>query len=179
MTSQPIPSPSTAVNNAHNVLLIIDAESVLARYPKPSMDVTQPTSITNDLVFFITGHNSQKIVVNDSHIKLPVEIGRNLHFRARSISLIAEHSVVVYSMTVGNSAVMTPPRLEVHPGLTVPAPDPVNPTKPGSHKADDHYWVCKATTSGTAQCELNFMLINQQCEAKGYFVWPVGIEITD
>ena len=179
MTSEPITSPSTAVNNAHNVLLIIDAESVLSRYPKPSMDASNPTSITNDLVFFVTGHTPQEIVVNDSNTKIPVEIGRHLHFRARSISLIAEHSVAVYSMSVGNSAVITPPTLEVHPGLTVPAPDPANPTKPGSHKADDHYWVCKATTSGTAQCELSFMLVNQQCEAEGFFVWPVVIEITD
>lgn len=178
MTSQPIPSPSTAVNNAHNVLLIIDAESVLARYPTPSMDATKPTSITDGFVFLATGDSSKKIAVNDSIIKLPVEMGRDLHFRARSISLIAEHSVVVYSMTVDNSTVITPPKLEVHPGLTVPAPDPTHPTKPGSHKADDHYWVCKATTSGTAQCELSFMLVNQQCEAKGYFVWSFGIELS-
>ncbi|MBK5530014.1 hypothetical protein JFT91_28585 [Pseudomonas sp. TH08] len=178
MTSEPIPSPSTAVNNAHNVLLIFDAESVLASNPDPSQDAANPTRITDGLVFFITGNNSKKNVTNDSKLTLPVEIGRDLHFRGRSVSLIAEHSVVIYSMTVGNSAVLTDPLLEVHPGVTVPAPDPSHPTTPGSHKADDHYWACTTKASGTAKCVLNFMLVDQQCETAGYFQWQVAIELT-
>ena len=178
MTSEPIPSPSTAVNNAHNVLLIIDAESVLARYPTPSTDASKPTLMTDGLVFFVTGNSSKEIAINDSNITLPVDIGRGIHFRGRSVSLIAEHSVVLYGMTVANNTILTAPTLEVHPGLTVPAPDPANPTKPGSHKADDHYWSCTPKAPGIAECGLSFMLVNQQCEAVGYFHWQVRFEVT-
>lgn len=178
MTSEPIPSPSIAVNNVHNVLLIIDAESVLARFPMPSMDATKPTNIPAGLVFFATGKTPKKNAINDSKITLPVEIGHDIHFRGRSVSLIAEHSVVIYSMTIASSAALTDPKLEVHAGLTVPAPDPSNPTQPGSHEADDHFWTCTATASGTVPCELSFMLVNQQCEAVGYFVWATAIELT-
>lgn len=178
MTSEPIPSPSNADNNAHNVLLIFDAESVLTSNPHPSKDAAKPTRITDGLVFFITGNNSKKNVTSDSKVTLPVEMGRDLHFRGRSVSLIAEHSVVIYSMTVGNSSVLTDPLLEVHPGVTVPAPAPSHPITPGSHKADDHYWACTTKTSGTAECVLNFMLVNQQCETAGYFQWQVAMELT-
>jgi hypothetical protein len=177
MTSEPIPSPSSTVTNAQNVLLIVDAESLLSRYPTPSQDPANPTDIPDGLIFFATSNNSNEIVTNDSNTKVIVEIGRDIHFRARSVSLIAEHSVVAYRMTVDNSSVLTAPQLEVHTGLTVPAPNPETPSVPGSHKADDHFWTCTPKTPGTAQCELGFMLVNQQCEVVGFFQWQVGVEI--
>ena len=178
MTSEPTPSPSTTATNAQKVLLIIDAESLLSRYPTPSQDPENPTDIDDGFVFFAMGNNSKKIVTNDSTTKVPVEMDRDIHFRARSVSLIAEHSVVVYRMTVDNSSVLSAPQLQVHTGLTVPAPNPESPSEPGSHKADDHFWTCTPKAPGTAQCELGFMLVNQQCEVAGFFRWQVGVELT-
>ncbi|WP_166222747.1 AidA/PixA family protein [Pseudomonas atagonensis] len=177
MTSEPIPSPSTTLNNAHSVLLIFDAESVLARYPTPSLDATKPTTISDGLVFFATGNTSKEIAINDSNVTLPVVIGRDIHFRGRSVSLIAEHSVVIYDMTVAADSVLSAPQLQVRPGLTVPAPNPEHPTTPASGKADDHFWACTTKAFGIASCELSFILVNQQCEAQGYFRWEVEIEI--
>ncbi|WP_095119140.1 AidA/PixA family protein [Pseudomonas sp. Irchel s3f10] len=176
MTSEPIPS-SSAVTDAHNVLLIVDAESVLTRYPNPSLDATAPTNITDGFIFFAIGNNSKEIVINDSTITIPVEIGRELHIRGRSISLIAEHSVVVYRMTVADSGVLSEPDLQIHTNLTVPAPNPDDPTTPGSRKADDHYWTCTPKKPGDVQCELSFMLVNQQCEVVGYFHSTIDIEL--
>jgi len=179
MTSEPIPSPSSGVTSAHNVLLIVDAESVLARYPNPSLDAAAPTSITDGLIFFAIGNDSKNIVINDSKVTIPVEIDRDLHFRGRSVSLIAEHSVVVYRMTVADSDVLSEPDLQINTDLTVPAPNPDDPTTPGSRKADDHYWTCTPKKPGDVQCELSFMLVNQQCEVVGYFHWTSGLKITN
>lgn len=177
MTSEPIPSPSSAITDAHNVLLIVDAESVLKRYPDPSLDAAAPTSITDGFIFFATGNNSKEIVINDSKPIIHSEIGRDLHVRGRSVSLIAEHSVVVYRMTVADSGVLSEPDLQIHTDLTVPAPNPDDPTTPGSRQADDHFWTCTPKKPGDVQCELSFMLVNQQCEVVGYFHWTVDIEI--
>jgi hypothetical protein len=178
MTSEPIPSPSSAVTDAHNVMLIVDAESVLARYPNPSLDAAAPTSITDGFIFFAIGNNPKEIVTNDSTITIQVEIGRDLHVRGRSVSLIAEHSVVVYRMAVADSGVLCEPNLQIHTDLTVPAPNPDDPTTPGSRKADDHFWTCTPKKPGEVQCELSFMLVNQQCEVVGYFHWKLGLKIT-
>ncbi|MFJ4247850.1 Inclusion body protein [Pseudomonas helmanticensis] len=179
MTSEPIPSPSTGVTSAHNVLLIVDAESILARYPNPSLNAATPTSITDGLIFFAIGNSSKEIVINDSKITVPVQIGQDLHFRGRSVSLIAEHSVVVYRMTAADNSVLSEPSLQVHINLTVPAPNPDDPTAPGNRKADDHFWTCTPKKSGDVQCELSFMLVNQQCEAVGYFHWVADLKITE
>ncbi|MEN5314490.1 AidA/PixA family protein [Pseudomonas koreensis] len=175
MTSEPIPSLAT---DAQNVLLIVDAESLLSRYPTPSQDPETPTDIDDGLIFFAMGGKSKEIVTNDSKTKVIVEMDRDIHFRARSVSLIAEHSVVAYRMTVDDSSIMSAPQLQVHMGLTVPAPNPESPSEPGSRKADDHFWTCTPKTPGTAQCELGFMLVNQQCEVMGFFQWQIGIELT-
>ncbi|QHC94445.1 hypothetical protein PspR84_07245 [Pseudomonas sp. R84] len=179
MISEPIPSPSSAVTDAHNVLLIVDAESVLTRYPNPSLDAAAPTSITDGFIFFAIGNNSKEIAINDSTITVPVEIGRDLHVRGRSVSLIAEHSMVVYRMTVADSGVLSEPNLQIHTNLTVPAPNPDDPTTPGSRQADDHFWTCTPKKPGDVQCELSFMLVNQQCEVVGYFHWTLGLKITN
>ena len=159
------------------MLLIVDAESVLSRYPNPSLDAAAPTSIADGFIFFATGDNSKKIVTNDSKLTITVDIDRDLHVRARSVSLIAEHSIVMYALTADGDA-LSDPRLEVHTNLTVPAPNPDNPAEPGSKNADDHLWICTPKNSGTAHCHLSFMLVNQQCEAVGYFDWSTKIEIT-
>jgi hypothetical protein len=177
MTSEPIPSPSSGVSSAHNVLLIVDAESVLKHYPNPSLDAAAPTSITDGFIFFATGNNPKEIVTNDSSITIQVETGCDLHVRGRSVSLIAEHSVVVYRMTVADSGVLSEPNLQIHTNLTVPAPNPDDPTTLGSRKADDHYWTCTPKKPGDVQCELSFMLVNQQCEVVGYFHWTVDVEL--
>ena len=79
MTSEPIPSPSSAATHAHNILLIVDAESMLKRHPDSSLDPAAPTGIADGLVFFAAGNNSKEIVINDSKVTLPVDIGRIVH----------------------------------------------------------------------------------------------------
>jgi len=178
MTSEPIPSSPSGVMNAHNVLLIVDAESLLSRYPNPSQDAQVPTPISDGFIFFAVGDHSKEIVINDSKVILPVDIGRHIHFRGRTVSLIAEYSVVFYSMTVDSDSVLSAPALEVHENLSVPAPNPENPSEPGGHQAHDHFWTCDSKTPGVAQCEVSFMLVNQRCEAVGYFVWAVEMQVT-
>lgn len=98
--------------------------------------------------------------------------------RGRTVSLLAEHSVVFHNISVGDTGILSPPKLVVHSEQTVPAPDPANPTQPGSHKADDHYWECSQLTPGVAACELSFMLLNQRCEVLGYFSWETEVTLS-
>jgi hypothetical protein len=179
MTSEPIKSPSSSVATANNVLLVVDAESLLSKYPTPSLEAENPTTITDGFVFVVNGADVEKTGENDSKSTLTASNGKTFHIRGRTVSLIAEHSVVFYDMAVGDAQVLSQPKLLVNGDLTVPAPDPENPTQPGSHQADDHYWECSQMTPGVAACELSFMLVNQRCEVVGYFSWAVDVKVTD
>ncbi|WP_213937597.1 AidA/PixA family protein [Pseudomonas sp. dw_612] len=175
MTSEPIKSPSSSVAAANNVLLVVDAESLLAKYPTPSLEAENPTTISDGFIFVASGIDNVK---NDSKLTLATHNGKTFHIRGRTVSLIAEHSVVFYDMSVGDSQVLSPPKLQVNSDLTVPAPDPENPTQPGSHQADDHYWECTHLKPGVAACELSFMLVNQRCEVVGCFGWEVEVTLS-
>lgn len=179
MTSEPMTSPSTTIAPANNVLLIVDAESLLSRYPQPSLEPQNPTEITQGFIFAISGTDATQSTTNDSLLTLTARNGKNFHIRGRTVSLLAEHSVVFYEMSVGNAGVLSPPEWVVHSNLTVPAPDPANPTQPGSHTADDHYWHCTQLSAGVETCVLNFMLINKSCEALGYFSWAVNVKLVE
>ncbi len=177
MTSEPITSPSASVVAANNVLLIVDAESLLSRYPQPSLEPQNPTVIEDGFIFATSGTTTTKNAKNDSKITLTAN-GQVFHIRGRTVSLLAEHSVVFHNISVGDTGILSPPKLVVHGEQTVPAPDPSNPTQPGSHTADDHYWECSQLSTGVAACELSFMLINQRCEALGYFNWKTEVTLS-
>jgi len=179
MTSEPIASPSTSIAPANNVLLIVDAESLLSRYPQPSPDPQNATRIEEGFIFAVSGTQTPQSTTNDSLMTFLVSNGKDFHIRGRTVSLLAEHSVVFYEMSVGNAGVLSPPELVVHTNLTVPAPNPESPTQPGSHTADDHYWHCTQLAAGVAACELKFMLINKSCEALGYFSWSVSVKLVE
>ena len=179
MTSEPIASPSTSIAPANNVLLIVDAESLLLRYPQPSLEPLNPTGIEEGFIFAISDPHTTQSTTSDSVMTFAVSNGKNFHIRGRTVSLLAEHSVVFYEMSVSDAGVLSPPELVVHKNLTVPAPDPENPTQPGSHTADDHYWHCTQLAAGVAACELQFMLINKNCEALGYFSWSVDVKLVE
>jgi hypothetical protein len=177
MTSEPITSPSASVVRASSVLLIVDAESLLSRYPQPSLEAQKPTVIEDGFIFVASGTTTIQNVKNDSKITLTAN-DKVFHLRSRTVSLLAEHSVVFHNISVGAPPVLSPPKLVIHSDQTVPAPDPANPTQPGSHQADDHYWECSQLTPGVVACELNFMLINQRCEVLGYFSWKTEVALS-
>ncbi|MHC8390736.1 AidA/PixA family protein [Pseudomonas sp. MDT2-39-1] len=179
MTSEPIKSPSSSVATANNVLLVVDAESLLSRYPEPSIEPKSPTTIADGFIFAINGSPTPQSTINDSSIALPVGIGSTFRIRGRTVSLLAEHSVVFYEMSVGDAGVLSTPELVVKENLSVPAPDAENPNVPGSHTADDHYWRCTQLASGIEACALSFMLVDRNCEALGYFRWAVDVKVTD
>ena len=179
MTSEPIKSPSTSTAPANNLLLIVDAESLLSRYPQASLEPKDPTVIAQGFIIAISGEKTVQSRSNDSKLTLTASTGKNFHIRGRTVSLLAEHSVVFYDISVGDAGVLSTPELVVHGNLTVPAPDPANPKQPGNHKADDHYWHCTQLAAGVEACVLSFMLIDKNCEALGYFSWAVELKLTD
>jgi hypothetical protein len=177
MSTDKLVPPSKNAEPANPVLLIVDAETLLSRYPQPSLEPDNPTLIDDGFIFVAGGTQTKNSVKNDRLITLTATNGKTFHIRGRTVGLQAEHSVVFYDIAVGNAGVLSPPQLIVHSGLTLPAPNPENPTQPASQKADDHYWHCTQLAVGAEKCELSFMVVNTSCEAVGYFSWVVEVRL--
>lgn len=163
---------SSETANAH-VSLIVDAETLLLRYPQASQDPDTPTPIDEHFIFFLGGALLSSATI-DSRV-LPISLGRTTHLRSRTIALRAEHSVVVYGFVVEKGDVLPAPELVVNADQTIPAIDIENLTQPISQQADDHFWRCQPISHGKERSELRFMLVNSQCDAVGYFSWAVDV----
>ncbi|MHC8335322.1 AidA/PixA family protein [Pseudomonas sp. LB3P25] len=159
--------------------MVISLSPNLLRYSQPSLEPKKPTEIAQGFIVAISDTDTTQTTTNDSFMTLLASNGKNFHIRGRTVSLLAEHSVVFYEMSVGDAGVLSSPEWVVHANLTVPAPDPENPTQPGSHTANDHYWHCTQLAAGVEACELKFMLINKSCEILGYFSWAVDVKLAE
>ncbi|MCU1750572.1 inclusion body family protein [Pseudomonas sp. 6D_7.1_Bac1] len=178
MSTDTSASPSPTTEQATNVLLIVDAETLLTRYPKPSLDPQNPTVIEDGFIFTVGATQGPTPAAKGTCLELAENSAKTFHLRGRTVGLHAEHSVVFYDLSVGDARVLSQPQLVVHNGLTLPAPNPETPTEPVAVKADDHYWHCQQLSTGVEQCELSFMLVNSSCEALGYFSWTVGVKLS-
>lgn len=163
---------SSETATAH-VSLIIDAETLLSRYPQASQDPDAPTPVDEGFIF-VLGSALLSHTTIDSTV-LPISLGQTTHLRSRTIALRAEHSVVIYGFTVETGAVLPAPDLVVSTDQSVPAIDIENLTHPILQQADDHFWRCQPLSQGKEKSELRFMLVNSRCEAVGYFSWAVEI----
>lgn len=171
--------PSSSTEQATNVLLIVDAETLLTRYPQPSFDPQNPTVIEDGFIFAFGITQGTTPEAKVTCLELAANAAKTFHLRGRTVGLHAEHSVVFYNLTVSDAGVFATPHLVVHNDQTLPAPNPETPTEPIAVKADDHYWHCQQLSTGVEQCELNFMLVNSSCEALGYFSWTVGVKLSE
>lgn len=165
------PSAISSETATAHVSLIIDAETLLSRYPQASQDPDAPTPV-DECFIFILGNALLSHAKTDSRV-LPISLGQTTHLRCRTVALRAEHSVVIYGFAVESGAVLPAPTLVVSANQGVPAIDIENLTHPILQQADDHFWRCQPLSQGKENSELRFMLVNSQCEAVGYFSWAV------
>ncbi|WP_347904559.1 AidA/PixA family protein [Pseudomonas purpurea] len=170
--------PADTTEQIANLLLIVDAETLLSHYPNPSLDPQQPTSVDDGFILFFGGAHGTSPNAHPNRLALLAGSAKTFHLRTRTVGLRAEHSVVVYAMSVGKAGVLSPPELVVHEGLTLPALDPENLAQPISQNATDHFWRCKQLTAGVEKCTLSFMLVSTDCQALGYFSWTAEVKLS-
>ncbi|QIB05683.1 hypothetical protein GZ982_13480 [Pseudomonas fluorescens] len=167
------PSAISSETGTAHVSLIVDAETLLSRYPQASQDPNTPTPIDEHFIFLLGGALLSNTKIDSRG--LPISLGRITHLRSRTIALRAEHSVVLYEFAVETGEVLPAPELVVNADQTVPAIDVENLTHPIPQQTDDHFWRCRPLSQGKESSELRFMLVNSQCEVAGYFSWAVDV----
>jgi len=171
-------SPEEKSEAATNVLLIVDAETVLSHYPEPSQAPDEPTPIGDGFIFALGGAHLMSDG-NSRHLKLRADNGQTFHIRSRDIALLAEHSVVFYQLIAGDTGVLSTPQLIVNSDQRQPVLNKEDLTQPISQNADDHFWQCRPLAAGIGSCELRFMLVDSECKVLGYYSWKADIELVE
>lgn len=159
-----------------DVLVIVDAATLLAAHPDVSLDADAPTPIDGRHVYVMNAGDAQQIGRNDSRIVAKLSTGDELHLRESALSLRAEVSVVFYRFTLADGSVITP--LEAvarHATLSVPNPDDL--LQPKTQKTGGHFWRGEVLAVGSTTCEADFIVVGNDEKIRGYFRWEISIDI--
>jgi hypothetical protein len=158
-----------------DVLVIVDAATLLSRYPDASLTADKPTTIDGELIYVMAAGHGELLGRNDSHLDLTVPVGDDIHVRGNALALNGEHSVLFYDLTSIDADAVSAFSLEQTHGLTVPIPKADNLLQPDNQSVDDHFWRTQVLAHGTAACDLCFMVLDRGCTVLGYFRWNLQI----
>ncbi|MEW1847670.1 inclusion body family protein [Nonomuraea angiospora] len=160
-----------------NVLIAIDAETILERFGK-NTDPDRPTSIpdSSNLIYMTTRQNQlgstpgSELTVNAS----PMDI---IRWRETTLSLNSEYTGILYRFNTlaGKDLISAPaPRSVV---LSEPQPNGQDPLNPTTQKISSYYWECEVLDTGTVTYNFSFMILNRKGEKQGYYCWDPFINI--
>ncbi|MDN7183359.1 inclusion body family protein [Caballeronia sp. SEWSISQ10-4 2] len=158
-----------------DVLVIVDAATLLSRYPGVGLSADTPTSIDGELIYVMAAGHVELLGRNDSHLDLIVPVGDDIHVRGNALALSGEHGVLFYDITLLDTDIVSAFRLDQVHGLTVPIPRADNLLQPDNQSVDDHFWRTQVLAHGTAACDLYFMVLDRGCTILGYFRWNLQI----
>ncbi|MFD8530506.1 inclusion body family protein [Streptosporangium canum] len=162
-----------------NVLIAIDAETILGKYGK-NTDPNSPASIpdSSSLIYMTTRQNQlgstpgSELTINAS----PMDI---IRWRETTLSLNSEYTSVLYRFNAlsGQGLISTPvPRSVV---LNEPQPSSQDPLNPTTQKINSYYWESEVLDTGTVTYNFSFMILNHKGEKQGYYYWDPYINIQD
>lgn len=161
-----------------DVLLVVDSATLLERYPDASLSADAPTPIDGNLIYILAGNNVGEMGRNDSRLELALSPGKSMHVRGITLALGGEQGLVLYRITLPDASVLTPPKLVVHNGVTVPTPGPPDSLRADCLPADDHFWEARLVAPDTVTCDLSFMVLDRSCKSQGCFLWRLEATFT-
>ncbi|MDA9398641.1 AidA/PixA family protein [Bradyrhizobium sp. CCBAU 45389] len=173
------PSTKSQRSESHvAVLIIVDAETLLSRYPNVSLSPDAPVRVDSEHLYVLAARDGGPLGSNDGHLDLAVRPGVHLRIRGNALALRGEHIVVFYGIAQEHADVLSPFELVQRRALTVATPNFENLLQPGNQSIDDHFWQSQVLADGVAACDLNFMVLNKACLVLGYFRWRLQINIS-
>lgn len=170
---------TSSVPQPVSLLVILDSESLLARYPEPSQSANNPTIVDSQLIYGLCARAPKLIAQNKGNLQLNMTSGETLHLRGQTLALRAEQSLLFYAVSSSTGGVLSMAKLVLHDNLSRPSQNPNDLLQPISQNASDYYWELQVQGSGVEHCQLDFMLVDQSCSVLGYFRWDCEVEICE
>ncbi|MFE6775387.1 AidA/PixA family protein [Streptomyces sp. NPDC057702] len=160
-----------------DVLVVFDAESIVARYENPSRKSDAPTWVDEKYVHIppLAGALSPPA---SGVVRIDAEPGDVVRWQETSIALDSSYAVLMYHCrNVSGQGLASGFSAEIHP-VQVPYPDPRDEgdTHFATQEFRKHAWDMRVTGRGVGVFEFFFQVLNRDAEVLGYFL--VATEIT-
>jgi hypothetical protein len=160
-----------------DVLVLVDAATLLVAHPGASLDSDVPTPIDGKHVYIRSSGDAHEVGHNDSRIAVILDTGDELRMRESALSLRAEESVLFYRFILtGDDVVgLIEPVID---DVTVSVPNPDDLLRPKTERIKAHFWGGKVLATGGVSCSIDFFVLGSDGGTVGYFRWETRIDIS-
>ena len=170
-------SPTNEEQSIIDMLLVVDAETILASYPAGTPQ--QPQSIDLPLIYMTVRQGNAVYGQATKELKIKARSLDVLRWRETTLSLNSAYFGLLYRFCTikGADLLSTPAALLAE--VQTPLPDPLDPLHPRTQTIKSYFWSSTVLGSGSVTYAFYFMILDRDSNVKGYYYWDPFITISD
>jgi hypothetical protein len=162
-----------------NVLIVIDAETIIERYGKNS-DPDRPTLIPDSSnLIYMTARQDHIIGSPGSELTVKASPDDIIRWRETTLSLNSRYTSILYRFDASSGADLIDPPEAKSVVVNEPLPNSHHPLNPTTQKVNSFYWQCTVLEPGSVTYHFSFMILDHSGEKLGYYYWDPFISIQD
>ncbi|KVV45832.1 inclusion body protein [Burkholderia territorii] len=159
-----------------DMLVIVDAVTLLSAYPNASRDADAPTMIDGRHIYIVSAGDTGPLGHDGSWLFAGLSSGDQIHLRETALALRAEVSVLFVGFELKDAGIVAPIQAEVR-DATMPIPDVDDLLHPSCRPMKDHVWRSEVLAAGATTCTADFVVLDRDGTVSSYFRWKTSIEI--
>lgn len=158
-----------------DIQITFDAQTIVETYGH-NTDPQNPVQVDTKFIYMVTAQDDA--VSGEGGGELTVYAQTEDELRWREAALGPDFSAILYQFvpTQGGDLISTPVPLEAE--VTVPLPNPSDPTNPGRQTIEDYYWSSDVQNAGEVTYHFYFMVVSRAGDVLGYYWWDPFISIS-
>lgn len=163
-----------------DVLIVIDAETILEKFPDQGLDPLNPVQVTDaDLIFMTTKEDNKIKGSEGNELTVKARTLDVIRWRETTLSLNAAFSSILYQFVFseGKELISKPEPLLIT--VDSPLPNDEDPTKPTTQNIQNYFWNSTVKHGGHATYHFNFMILDRDGKILGYYFWDPFIQISE
>lgn len=156
-----------------DIQITFDAETILQQYGT-NTDPNNPVAVSASYIFMVVAAPDAVSGNGGGELNVKAETDDTIRWRETTPGI--DYAAILYAFPTQTNLISTPqPLLST---VTVPLPNPNNPTQPNKQTIQDYFWNCVVLSPGTVTYHFNFMIVDRSGNTKGYYWWDPFITIT-
>jgi nematocidal protein AidA len=160
-----------------DLLLVVDAETLLATYPAGTPD--QPVSVDQPLIYMMVRQGDAVYGEGTKELKIKARTLDVLRWRSTTLALDGGYSSLLYRFFTLKGADLLSPPVPLLAEVKAPLPNPAAPLAPATQTIQSYFWTSTVLASGSVTYAFYFMIVGRDGDVRGYFYWDPFITISN
>jgi hypothetical protein len=161
-----------------DVLITIDARTILARYGKNTSS-TSPTPISRDLIHLDVQQSQAISAPGSIDLAIAASPGDDIRWRETTLSMNYEYSGILYDFVIQSGAELISRPQPFTFSRAEPLPNPNDPLNPTTQQVKSYVWQSTVLATGSVTYTFRFMILDNKGAKQGFYTWDPSIIIKD